>query len=433
MKTNLSTQPYKGTRDFYPEDMRVRNWLFGKWSNICRKYGYEEYDGPMLESFELYAAKSGEEIVNNELYSFEDKGHRKVAMRPEMTPTAARMVAAKLQELPKPIRWFTIPNLWRYEAPQRGRLREHWQLNVDIFGVESLDAEIEIIEIARDILLSYGAKQDMFECRINNRKLLDAVLRNFGILDNEDQQKYKVCKAIDKKDKISQDDFDQMLKDYNCTPEQIENLNKYLICTLDNISDFVSEEESGYQELITLFDLFSIEDKNSFIKFSPGLMRGFDYYTGTVFEYYDTDPINRRSMFGGGRYDDLVAIFNGQKIPAFGFGMGDVPAINFIEVHGLMPKLSSETDVLITIMDSNCKDYCLQIAEDLRNMGLNISTYIKSDKLDKQMKYADQKGIKYVVIAGETEVSKKTFKVKNMTDRTEQELKIEDLRLELFK
>jgi len=426
--SNLSTQPYKGTRDFYPEDMRIRNWIFEHMKKVCRSYGYEEYDGPMLESFDLYAAKSGEEIVNNELYSFEDKGGRKVAMRPEMTPTVARMVAAKVQELPKPIRWFSIPNLWRYEAPQKGRLREHWQLNVDIFGVELLDAEAEVLKIARDILTLFGADNSMYECKINNRKLLDSAFDKIGIFDNEeDKKRYKVSKAIDKKDKVSSDDFKTMLGDAGCSDEEITAIEKYLNSTLDEVKMLVGEDNLGYQELVTLFEILNLEDGNTFAKFSPGLMRGFDYYTGTVFEFYDTNPENRRAMFGGGRYDDLVSIFNGQKIPAFGFGMGDVTARDFLDTHNLTPKLKSDIDVLITTLDDSAKLYITDISNKLRAKNLNVVNYVNPDKLDKQLKFANQKGIKYVIIAGSDEMGKGIFKLKNMDERTETEIKIEEI------
>ena len=423
----LSTQPYKGTRDFYPEDMRFRNFLFDKMRQACRLYGYEEYDGPMLESFDLYAAKSGEEIVNNELYSFEDRGGRKVVIRPEMTPTVARMVAARAQELPKPIRWFSIPNLWRYEAPQRGRLREHWQLNVDIFGVDSLDAEVEVIEIANKILGSYGATKDMYECRVNNRKLLDAALSKIGIT-NENEQKYRVCKAIDKKDKISQEDFEKMISDAGCDQGQLSQVNDFLRMNLEEIGAFVGEDEIGFRELQTFFELMQANGENNFVKFVPGLMRGFDYYTGLVFEFFDTNPENRRSLFGGGRYDDLVSIFNGQKIAAVGFGMGDVTTRDFLETHGLIPDMKSETDILVTIMDSASKSYSLDIAKKLRDKNMTVVTYVNDEKLDKQLKFANQKLIKYVVIAGQDEVEKKTLKIKNMVERTEEEVKLEDLK-----
>lgn len=423
---NLSTQPYKGTRDFYPEDFAFQKYLFDIYRKVCLKYGYEEYNGPMIESFDLYAAKTGEEIVQNELYWFVDRGDRKVAIRPEMTPTVARMVAARVQELPKPIRWFSIANFMRNEAPQRGRGREFWQLNFDIFGVESLDGEVEMVQMCRDIFYALGASQDMYECRVNNRKLLQSVFENMG-LKEENQQIYKVSKAIDKKDKISAEDFVKMLEEAQCNSEQIDSLIKYLDCSIEDVKDFVGEDNIGYLEMKTLFEMLKAEGNFNFVKFKPGLMRGFDYYTGTVFEFYDLDPINRRSLFGGGRYDDLLGIFNGDKLPAVGIAPGEMSMLDFIETHDLKPKYENPVQILVTIMDVQTKQYSLNLANMLRAKGYNVFTYFNDDKLDKQLKYADQKKIKYVVIAGDLEQEKQTFKLKNMFDRTEKEVPIENL------
>ena len=423
---NLSTQSYKGTRDFYPKDFSLQKYLFDIYREVCLSYGYEEYNGPLLESFDLYAAKTGEEIVNNELYSFTDRGNRRVAIRPEMTPTVARMIASRIQEIPKPIRWFSIANFMRNEAPQRGRLREFWQLNLDMFGVDSLDAEVEMIEISRDIFTKLGATTDMFECRINNRKLLNAVFQNIG-LSYENEQIYKVSKAIDKKDKISIYDFEKMLAQAGCNRNQVDKINNYLTSNINNLSDFVDSNELGYQEIKTTFDLIKYDERNHFVKFAPGLMRGFDYYTSTVFEFYDLDPSNRRSLFGGGRYDDLISIFNNQSLSAIGIAPGEVPMLDFIEVHKLIPIIKNSTDILVTSIDISAKFYINMIANRLRVKGCNVVSYLNSDKLDKQLKYAQQKEIKYVVIAGDLEVQKQTFKLKNMFERTEIEIKIEDL------
>ena len=425
-KLNLSLQPYKGTRDFYPKDFAIQKHLFDIYREVCLSYGYEEYNGPTLESFELYAAKTGEEIVNNELYSFTDRGDRKVAIRPEMTPTVARMIAARIQELPKPIRWFSIANFMRNEAPQRGRLREFWQLNLDIFGVEKLDAEIEMMQISRDIFVKLGATPEMYECRVNNRKLLNAVFSSMG-LKEENRQIYKVSKAIDKKDKISQEDFEKMLSDAECNSKQIDALTKYLSSSIDDISSFVDNNEIGFQDLMTFFELMSLDSRNNFVKFSPGLMRGFDYYTGMVFEFFDIDETNKRSLFGGGRYDDLISILNGQNLAAVGIAPGEVPMLDFMEVHNLLPKFITNTNILVTIIDDAAKGYALDIADKLRLLGYKVMTYIADGKLDKQLKFASQRGIKYVVIAGDLEMSKNTFKIKNMDERSEKEIKIEDL------
>jgi histidyl-tRNA synthetase len=206
--------------------MEIRNFMFNKWRKVCQRYGYEEYDGPFIEPFEIYAAKSGEELVNEQLYSFEDRAKRKVAIRPEMTPTVARMVSQKFNEIPQPIRWFSIPNLWRYEKPQKGRLREHFQLNADVFGVEGVEADIEIISLLVDLLKEFGAEENMFEIRVNNRRFIDDVYKEIGISETAAK---RVNKALDKKSKISPEDFEQLLlEDAKISKNEVQNLNEFL-------------------------------------------------------------------------------------------------------------------------------------------------------------------------------------------------------------
>ncbi|HYV33618.1 MAG TPA: ATP phosphoribosyltransferase regulatory subunit, partial [Candidatus Limnocylindria bacterium] len=270
----LSLEPYKGTRDFYPQDQFVQNYIFGVWKKVVESYGYLEYNASILEETELYRAKSGEEIVGEQTYSFKDRGDREVTIRPEMTPTVARMVAQKRRELTFPLRWYSIPNLFRYERPQRGRLREHWQLNVDMFGVDSVEADVEIISLAYDIMMSFGAKPEQFIIRLNNRRALSKMLEKMG-LNEEKQRAFRTL--LDKKNKIK--DFDE---------QAIALLGKPF-----NISA-MQDEEIG--NLINLLAKRGITNA----QYDPYLVRGFDYYTGTVFELYDTNPENPRALFGGG-------------------------------------------------------------------------------------------------------------------------------------
>lgn len=421
MSTQLSTQPYKGARDFYPEDMRVRNYIFNAWKKVCQKYGYEEYDGPFLESFDIYAAKSGQELVNEQIYSFTDRGDRKVAIRPEMTPTVARMVAQKFTELPRPIRWFSIPNLWRYEKPQKGRLREHYQLNVDIFGIEGVEADLEILSVYVDILKEVGAKDNMFEIRLNNRRLTEDVYKEIGISKD---QTVLVNRAVDKKSKLSEKDFEDMLKETaNLDEKQIKGLKNYLGNPTDFISK-VSEKSQGAQEIKKLMDLAQKSGISKYIKLDPTVIRGLEYYTGNVFELYNMAPDNNRAMSGGGRYDNLVEMFRGEKLTGIGFGMGDVTFKDFLESWGLMPNLKNETEYLVTIWpseDSKFFDISNKVAAELRSRNINTQIWPETNtKLEKQLKYADKLQIEKVIIIGEDELKNNTVTIKNMKQKTQE-------------
>ena len=315
----LSTDPYKGVRDFFPADMAVEKHIFAIWRQTCEKYAYEEYAASVLEPAELYRAKSGEEIVNEQTYTFIDRGEREVTLRPEMTPTVARMVAGKRRELSFPLRWYSIPNLFRYEQPQRGRVREHWQLNVDIFGVASIAAEIEAINMAYDITKAYGLKDADFEIRLNNRRVMDYVTRDvFGL--NEDAA-HKLAKLIDKKQKVKPEAFEEGVRAVFGDAGAAQVPKFLTLLNSKNFDEFTAnlpqtkEEHVGMKEIReAMAGLERLGITN--VRFDQTLMRGFDYYTGIVFEVFDLNPINRRSIFGGGRYDDLLALFGNDKVTA---------------------------------------------------------------------------------------------------------------------
>ncbi len=424
-KSKLSTQPYKGARDFYPAEMRVRNYIFDKWRKVCRRYGYEEYDGPLLENFEIYAAKTGEEIVNEQLYWFEDKADRKVAIRPEMTPTLARMVAQKFKVLPHPIRWFTIPNLWRYEAPQRGRLREHYQLNVDILGVEGVEADAELLNIYLDIMKEFGATEDMFEIRIGNRKILESVFKS---LDLSGTQGVKVSKLLDKKCKMSQAEFEKALGDgRDLSDEQVTKIKDFVEDPTKTVESLAGDGSEGAREVAELVS--AVGAKN--LRYDPTVIRGMDYYTGNVFELYDLNKENPRSISGGGRYDDLVSLFVDDKIPANGFGLGDVTFRDFLETWNLLPQLETETKYLVTLWpnaDATHREENRKIAEKLRKAGQNCELWLETDtKLDKQLKYADRKQIPFVIIFGEEEKKSGRVTVKNMKEQTQDTIELAEI------
>lgn len=414
---SLSTQPYKGARDFYPNDKRIQNYMFNVMSDVVERFGYEEYDAPILEPLDLYAAKTGEEIVNEQTYTFTDRGDRKVAIRPEMTPSVSRMVAAKRQELAYPVRLFNIGGRWRYERPQRGRYREFFQLDVDIFGVESFAAEHELIEVADAIMQSFGAKRNMYSIKLNSRKLMDYILG--GYLELDKQQIYNISKLIDRMNKIEPADFKKQAEAIvgDKATKLIEVLN---VKTIDELPDDVATHDS-VDELENLMELLGNAGIDN-AAFDISVMRGFDYYTDIVFEVFDESPDNNRSMFGGGRYDGLVGLFGVDPVPTVGFAMGDATLQNFLESNKLLPEMVTETDVYAVLIGDVYADSQKVIAE-LRQEGVNIAVDPTGRKLDKQVKTADKKGIKFVLFIGEQELADGKFNLKDL--ETGQETKLD--------
>jgi len=417
----LSTQPYKGARDFYPEDKRLQNYLFGKMRETVERFGYEAYDAPILEPVELYLAKSNQEMVNEETYLFQDRGGRNVVIRPEMTPTVSRMVAAKRQELAYPARLYSIPNLWRYERPQRGRLREHWQLNVDIFGVEGVEADHEIIVTADQILKSYGAKHGTYTILLNSRKLVNELFGSYLGLD--DTQKNTLIRLIDRIKKMEYAVFTAQA-DALFTPSQRDTGKLEVLLGLlkaQKLEDLPAELQThpSVLELRQLIEMLKASRVTNY-QFDITLMRGFDYYTDIVFEVFDNHPDNNRSMFGGGRYDGLVGLFGVEPVPTVGFGMGDVTLQNFLESHGLIPKLQPETDAYVVLIGDNMYEKAQPLLMDLRRMGLNLAVDSTGRKMDKQIKSAVKKGIHYALFIGEAELADQRLKLRNLSDGSEE-------------
>jgi histidyl-tRNA synthetase len=413
-KGKLSTANYKGTRDFYPEDMDFRNWMFSVMKQVVVSYGYREYDAPVLESFDLYKAKTGEEIVQKQLYDFVDKGERHVAIRPEMTPSLARMVAAKTRELAKPIRWFSIPNLWRYETPGHGRLREHWQLNVDIFGVNTYLAEVEIIDLACNILYAYNAPKDSFTVKISHRQLLNDFFQNTLKLDINQSQ--PLAKLLDKKNKITKADFESGVREILPDSEkQIPLLYQYLDSTLETLSAIEGISPTRISEIQSLFSALGKLALKDQIEFDPSIIRGFDYYTGYIFEIFDTDPNNRRSLYGGGRYDNLIGLFSNDELSGIGFGLGDVTLENFLRTHKLVPNFSRANTVYIPLLDQKYFTEVMQLAKLLRQNGLSVEVSLDGNiKLGKQFAAAEKKGSRYLLILGEDEISQNIINLKDL-------------------
>lgn len=428
--TSLSPQPYKGTRDYYPEQKRLQNYIFDTWRKVVEGFGYEEYGAPILENIEIYAAKSGQELVNDQTYTFTDRGGRVVAIRPEMTPTISRMVAARRQELAYPARLYSIANFMRYERPQRGREREFWQLNVDLFGVDALAADIEIISIADAILKEFGAKKGDYVLRINNRKFVHYMMVEYLGLDTV--AAHQMIKLFDRRNKIDQQAFEEQALEI-LGEEQASDIDKLnQIIAAETIEDLPEQLQhvSAIEEIKSVFAGLKTAGVDGAI-FDATLMRGLDYYTGTVFEAFDTHPDNNRSLFGGGRYDGLVGLFGAEPISAVGMAPGNTMIENFLEVHNLLPPNTSKTDLYVVVISEEALDDARRIANELRKGGLNVEVDITGRKLDKQIKAAVKKGIEHLLFVGPQDVVEGQYSVKNVQDEKEEKLTPEQI-LEKF-
>lgn len=421
--SRLSSEPYKGTRDFYPEDMRVRDYIFNKWRKVVRLYGYEPYDAPLLEPLEVYAAKSGNELVNEQTYQFVDRGERRVAIRPEMTPSVSRMVAARRQELAYPARWYSIAQFMRYERPQKGREREFWQLNLDIFGADGAKPEAEVIKIGDEILKSFGATTDMYVIRVNNRKLINYMMAHYLGLDTVQAQ--LMIKLFDRKGKISNEDFrDQAIEIFG---EDAQNgLHKIAqLLAAKSMADLPENirDSSAVQEVQTLFTELERAGVTNAV-FDITLMRGLDYYTGTVFEFFDTHPENNRSLFGGGRYDGLVGLFGAEPLSAVGMAPGYSMTEIFLRTHNLLPEIPTATDVYMIVLPG-AERGAQKLADRLRDEGVNVEVDITDRKVDKQLKTAIKKGIPYILFIGEDELASEVYPLKDLRSGEEQKVAFE--------
>ena len=394
-KKSLSTEAYKGVRDFYPEDMAILRYIFDVWSATAESFGYERYDASILEPSELYKSKGAEneEMVNEQTYTFIDRGDREVTLRPEMTPTVARMVAKKRRELSFPVRWYSIPNLFRYERPQRGRLREHFQLNCDMFGAEHYSADVEMIALAHQMLLNFGADESMFEIRINDRAWLD------GLFDAEgfsDEQKKTMLLLLDRKEKIN--DFNEQAK--KIAGKKFSLPNKL-------------EQDSNLSRVIDGLKKLGITN----VKLSPSTVRGFSYYTGTIFEIFDTSAENNRSLLGGGRYDDLTSLFGGEKIHGIGFGMGDVTMRDFLDTHDLLTSDITAPSLMIIPTDQEKNIEAQKLAQAFRAHDISTAVDISNKKLGKKISDAGDALVTYVLVLGDDELKNKNYTVKNLMEK----------------
>ncbi|RYF29747.1 MAG: histidine--tRNA ligase [Chloroflexi bacterium] len=420
----LSSQPYKGTRDYYPADKRIQNYIFNTWRKVVQLHGYEEYGAPILEPLEVYAAKSGQELAGEQTYTFMDRGDRTVAIRPEMTPSISRMVAARRQELGYPARLYSIANFMRYERPQRGREREFWQLNTDIFGVEGASAEAEIISLASEVMKAFGARDDMYVIRINNRVLINYMMTNYLGLDAVQSQ--MMVKLFDRKGKIPVEDFrDQAIEIFG-NETAAEGLKRIAqLISAKSMAELPQQllDSTAVREVQALFTLLEQAGVKNAI-FDITLMRGLDYYTGTVFEVFDNDPENNRSLFGGGRYDGLVGLFGAEPIATVGMAPGLTTTELFLKSHNLLPELSSTTEVGIVVIDNTFMG-AQQLAKRLRAEGVNVEVDITGRKIDKQIKAVIKKNVPFIVFVGESELESEQYSFKDTATTSEETLSFE--------
>ncbi|MES2749697.1 MAG: histidine--tRNA ligase [Patescibacteria group bacterium] len=408
------TDSYKGVRDFYPEDMAVQRYIFDVWSQTAESFGFERYDASVLEPSDLYKAKGAEneEMVNEQTYTFIDRGEREVTLRPEMTPTVARMVAGKRRELSFPIRWYSIPNLFRYERPQRGRLREHWQLNCDIFGATDYTADVEMIALASQVILNFGADPSLFEIRVNDRTEMRSLYAGFGVTDESVQD--SITRLNDRFYKISATEYKIALGEIVEDGSAVEKI--YTLVSGGDSTDSNAVVE-GLKEL-------GITN----VKIDRSIARGFNYYTGTIFEIFDVSGENNRSMLGGGRYDNLTSMFGGEAISGIGFGMGDVTMRDFLETHDLITANITAPDLMVIPMDPAQNLQAQKIAMQFRETaGLSVATDISTKKLGKKIGDASEKLVNYVLVVGENEIKENTYTLKNLNEEMQVKGTIEDI------
>jgi len=407
-------QAVKGTREFYPEQMALRNFIYNKVCSAAQAFGYQEWDAPFIETIDLYAAKSGEELVKKQSFTFEDRGGDFVTLRPELTPSLARMIAAKQGELTFPVRWWSFGPFWRYEQPQKGRTREFFQWNVDMLGVNSPEADAELIAIGATFLRSVGLSPERALIYVNSRRLMDSEFDALGI---PAEKRLDVSNLVDRRTKMEPAKWDTYALDLGLNQVQLEGLKSIL-------GNFELWKKSD--ELVRLFAALEALGVKEYVKFDPNIMRGLLYYTGTVFEAFDTSGSLKRAIFGGGRYDNLLADVGGQPLSGVGFAMGDVVIGIILQEAGLVPEfIPSPAQVLVTVFDEKLWMQSFALAAELRAAGLNVMVSPEPTKLPKQFKFADKMKMKIALVLGPDEVEKGLVVVKNLVNGEQVQVKKE--------
>ena len=392
----------RGTRDFYPPQMAFRNWLYGHIRAVSAKYGYQEWEAPILETLDLYAAKSGAELVQEQAFVFEDRGGSLVALRPELTPSLARMVAKQAQQLPRPIRWWSFGPFWRYERPQKGRAREFFQWNLDLLGSQSVSADAEVASVSAELLTALGLTSEHVVFRVNSRPFMESCLAEIGLADIGSSA---IFGLIDRIDKLSEEKWEAHGTGIGLEEKQLAVLREML---LDR------EQWKQSDELSAFFQAVGALGMRKWFEFDASVVRGLDYYTGIVFEARDRSG-KYRAILGGGRYDKLVADVGGETIPATGFAMGDVVVGLVAEEAGLIPSLSGcPTQLLVTLFSAELIEQSMDLARELRVADLSVEVFPDAVKLQKQLRYADRQGIPLAVVLGPDELDSAEVSVKQL-------------------
>ncbi|MFB3907231.1 MAG: histidine--tRNA ligase [Candidatus Eisenbacteria bacterium] len=414
-------QAVKGTRDFYPELMAQRSWLYEKIRAVSRRFGYQEYEGPILEAIALYAAKSGDELVKEQAFVLKDRGGDELAMRPELTPTLARMVAARQAQLPRPIRWWSYGPFWRYERPQKGRTREFFQWNIDLLGTEDPRSDAELLAVAASFFLETGLTKDEIVLQVNNRRLMDGALARIGIATGGEAKK-SVFRLIDKRDKLPPDAWREYGLSLGLSEAQMDALGRLL-----TDGDLWRASE----ELTVLFEMLEGYGVREMVAYEPSVIRGLDYYTGTVFEARDRAG-SHRAILGGGRYDNLVADVGGDPIPGVGFAMGDVVVSLLLAERGKLPSFApAPARVLVTVFSPEMMLASIRAASALRNAGIDVELYPEPAKMAKQIRYADQQSIPFAIVIGPDEAAGGTVALKRLATGAQERLTLEEAAAQL--
>jgi histidyl-tRNA synthetase len=396
-------KPVKGTREFYPAEMGLRNYIYDKVRAASQGFGYQEWDGPFLEPIELYAAKSGEELVQKQSFVFPDRDGNLVTLRPELTPSLARMIAARQNELTYPLRWWSFGPFWRYEQPQKGRSREFFQWNIDMLGVNSPEADAELVAIGATFLRLIGLTPQQATIFVNNRRLMDG---EFDLLDIPVDIRMNVSNLVDRRAKMAPAKWEASAVEVGLKPGQLAGL----IAVLGNFELWKRNEE-----LVRLFAALEALGVKDYVRFAPSIMRGLLYYTGTVFEAYELGGSVKRSILGGGRYDNLLADVGGQPLAGVGFAMGDVVIGIVLQERGLLPEfVPSPAAVLVTVFNESLLTKSFELASELRRSGLNAMVYPEAAKLQKQFRFADQLKLRVAVTIGPEEAAKDQVAVKDL-------------------
>ena len=419
----IMAQGVRGTRDFYPEDMRLRNWLFDNFDDAALLHGFQEYDAPVLESEELYTRKQGEEITQ-QLYNFKDKGDRKVALRPEMTPSLARMVMSRAGVLPMPIKWYSIPQCWRYERTQRGRGREHYQWNVDIWGTDEISADAELISVLVTFFRSVGLTEEDLVIKMSSRKVLEEVLGSLGL---EGDIFAKTCIIVDKMDKLPADVVSEQLGDLGLEKSAIRTIQSTLaIKDMNSLEETLGKESAAVTELTSLFSALEAYGISGWIEFDASIVRGLAYYTGPVFEAHDRAG-ELRAICGGGRYDKLLSTLGGKDLPATGFGFGDMVIMELLEEKGLVPELIGGVDDVVISLSPELRNAAMSVATSLRNTGKSVDLVLEDKRLKWAFKHAERSGAQRLVMVMPDEWKEGKVKIKDLESGEEIEVSVDSL------